>query len=299
MRAKIQLAMDGLVHGGVLTGFYQGQFRPLYQLADDMAERLAAMANDDRLNHTVRQLAIMALNESGDPQLQNKLKPLIIDVAEEVAKELRRSQLAAPPASDAEQVDYQRVLLSRYARYALAKAGYPDAVKEKIKEYQSRLRDALERLAPRALRELIDLPNDQLVKLMERPKDPSQRARIDALRDAALAPMTLGVQLHIADMMFEIAYHYQQLKRYDDCIRQYHFLCFLFEQSQSGNMQSQSARYNLACIFALRGDKERALDELEAAVAIGYYDFEWAMEDRDLASIRDEPRFKKLVGIGG
>ncbi|MFO0982068.1 MAG: hypothetical protein U1E76_10065 [Planctomycetota bacterium] len=123
------------------------------------------------------------------------------------------------------------------------------------------------------------------MKLMERPKDPSQRARIDALRDAALAPMTLGVQLHIADMMFEIAYHYQQLKRYDDRIRQYHFLRFLFEQSQSGNMP-QSARYNLACIFALRGDKERALDELEAAVAIGYYDFEWAMEDRDLASIR-------------
>ncbi|MFO0982069.1 MAG: hypothetical protein U1E76_10070 [Planctomycetota bacterium] len=139
-------------HGGVLTGFYQDS-SGRHQLADDMAERLAAMANDDRLNHTVRQLAIMALNESGDPQLQNKLKPLIIDVAEEVAKELRRSQLAAPPASDAEQVDYQRVLLSRYARYALAKAGYLGRGKGRGEDQgvPEPVADALERLAPRRL----------------------------------------------------------------------------------------------------------------------------------------------------
>ncbi|HTL90893.1 MAG TPA: tetratricopeptide repeat protein, partial [Steroidobacteraceae bacterium] len=102
----------------------------------------------------------------------------------------------------------------------------------------------------------------------------------------------------LASLLFEIAYHHQQLKRYDDCIRRYELLVFLFAGGEpAANSTAISAHYNLACIYALQGDKEKALDELEAAIKIGFYDFGWAQEDRDLASLREEPRFKALLSV--
>jgi Flp pilus assembly protein TadD len=56
-----------------------------------------------------------------------------------------------------------------------------------------------------------------------------------------------------------------------------------------------TVRYNLACSLALLGRTEEALDALEKAVALGYEDPEHLMADEDLASLRDEPRFREIV----
>jgi quercetin dioxygenase-like cupin family protein len=61
------------------------------------------------------------------------------------------------------------------------------------------------------------------------------------------------------------------------------------------NMEEKDApvmHYQLACVEALSGNRERALDELQAAVEAGGERFRaWAQADDDFASIRDDPRF--------
>lgn len=59
-------------------------------------------------------------------------------------------------------------------------------------------------------------------------------------------------------------------------------------------------RYNAACLFALEGQAERALDCIEAAIQRGFTNREWFEKDPDLASLRDHPRFQIMMdGIDG
>ncbi len=55
------------------------------------------------------------------------------------------------------------------------------------------------------------------------------------------------------------------------------------------------AHYNLACSFALLKQPEQALKTLRRAVELGYRDFRYMKQDRDLDSIRRDPRFKQLL----
>ncbi len=53
--------------------------------------------------------------------------------------------------------------------------------------------------------------------------------------------------------------------------------------------------YNRACYLAVEGSSEAALDALEKAIAVTAEDRNCARDDDDFASLRKEPRFKKLV----
>ena len=55
-----------------------------------------------------------------------------------------------------------------------------------------------------------------------------------------------------------------------------------------------SAKYNLACTYALKGDREAALDWLEKSVNVGFDDSDRLHQDPDIASLRGESRFKKI-----
>jgi hypothetical protein len=58
--------------------------------------------------------------------------------------------------------------------------------------------------------------------------------------------------------------------------------------------ESAATYYNLACFRALAGDKEGALDEAKRAHEMDPESFaQWAPNDSDLDSIRDDPRFPK------
>jgi predicted esterase len=52
-----------------------------------------------------------------------------------------------------------------------------------------------------------------------------------------------------------------------------------------------SAFYNLACAYALKGDKDRALLALLAAKRAGFADRSQMAKDADLSSLRGDPRF--------
>ncbi|OGD19739.1 MAG: hypothetical protein A2W03_13455 [Candidatus Aminicenantes bacterium RBG_16_63_16] len=53
-------------------------------------------------------------------------------------------------------------------------------------------------------------------------------------------------------------------------------------------------QYNVACLFALEGEKTRAIQSLEAAVRAGFAHRDWVAKDPDLDSLRDDPRFQAL-----
>jgi tetratricopeptide (TPR) repeat protein len=55
------------------------------------------------------------------------------------------------------------------------------------------------------------------------------------------------------------------------------------------------AHYNLACSYALLKKPDLALKTLRRAVELGYRDFRYMRDDRDLESIRHDPRFRQLL----
>lgn len=55
------------------------------------------------------------------------------------------------------------------------------------------------------------------------------------------------------------------------------------------------AHYNLACSYALLKRPEQSLQTLRRAVELGYRDFRYMREDRDLETIRHDPRFRQLL----
>src|SRR5262245_50306741 len=55
------------------------------------------------------------------------------------------------------------------------------------------------------------------------------------------------------------------------------------------------AHYNLACSYALLRRTEPALKTLRRAVELGYHDFRYMREDRDLDAVRHDPRFRQLL----
>lgn len=62
-----------------------------------------------------------------------------------------------------------------------------------------------------------------------------------------------------------------------------------------GDAQEGSARYNLACYYALHGQLADALTELRPALALRPDLISWAREDHDLDSLRADPAFQALV----
>jgi tetratricopeptide (TPR) repeat protein len=58
---------------------------------------------------------------------------------------------------------------------------------------------------------------------------------------------------------------------------------------------SELLRYNLACSYALAGQKDTAFRTLHQAVALGYHDVEHLCRDNDLNSLKSDPRFEALV----
>ena len=55
------------------------------------------------------------------------------------------------------------------------------------------------------------------------------------------------------------------------------------------------AHYNLACSLSLLKKIDPALRALRKAVELGYRDFRYLREDRDLDAIRKDPRFRQLL----
>src|SRR5207245_10550478 len=59
--------------------------------------------------------------------------------------------------------------------------------------------------------------------------------------------------------------------------------------------EDSSVLYNLACIYALAGSSDEALDHLNRAIKNGFGQREWLENDSALDPIRSDPRFEALM----
>ncbi len=59
--------------------------------------------------------------------------------------------------------------------------------------------------------------------------------------------------------------------------------------------EDAGVRYNVACLYALEGETDRAFECLEEAVRAGFGNREWLANDPDIESLREDPRFGALM----
>ena len=73
----------------------------------------------------------------------------------------------------------------------------------------------------------------------------------------------------------------------------------LDESVSSNNLifGSETKYYNRACLEALLGNPDLALDLLEKSLGEDPSRREWAQKDPDLRSLRSHPRYRALVGL--
>jgi TolB-like protein/Flp pilus assembly protein TadD len=67
------------------------------------------------------------------------------------------------------------------------------------------------------------------------------------------------------------------------------------EQALAIDPDDAGVRYNVACLYALEGEPDRAIDCLEEAIRVGFGNKGWIEQDPDLTPIREHPRFQGLL----
>ncbi|MFH0946665.1 MAG: hypothetical protein V2A76_15835 [Planctomycetota bacterium] len=255
--ARLVVLLEQVMHEGRIPGFFDGQFAALHALDGSAYWRILRLAWDPKPHFVIRALATMALHEAAHSDLAVQLGPLIIDAGSE-ASDLARARRWFRADEDSMR-SYLRASLSQYVRYSLAKAGVAGPINEKIGK--------LRMLASRNLQEA------------------------EILREAGEEQQYRLVLDQAMGYYFEIGYHHQQLDEYVKAELHYRVVIDQDEVVSS----ARTAHYNLACIRALQGRKEEALEELKLAVKTGYKDSGWAMRDGDLKSLRDDERFHRIL----
>jgi serine/threonine protein kinase/Tfp pilus assembly protein PilF len=69
------------------------------------------------------------------------------------------------------------------------------------------------------------------------------------------------------------------------------------ERALTMDPSEQSIHYNVACVYSVEGQVERALDCLQRAVELGFSHREWIENDSDLDAIRSHPRYADILAI--
>ena len=91
-----------------------------------------------------------------------------------------------------------------------------------------------------------------------------------------------------AQAWFLLAHAQHNLKKYREAITAY-------AECDKLGYAPQVTKYNVACAYALLGERDQAFAWLEKAVAAGFNDVPTLKSDDDLASLRADARFAKLI----
>ncbi len=59
--------------------------------------------------------------------------------------------------------------------------------------------------------------------------------------------------------------------------------------------EDAGVRYNVACLYALEGRSDAAIECLEECVRLGFGNAAWIGKDPDLASLHGDPRYEALL----
>jgi Flp pilus assembly protein TadD len=122
------------------------------------------------------------------------------------------------------------------------------------------------------------------------------------------APATLQEMAAENQQRFELRFFTDILRRYPDYVDVLRIMSQLL--TQVGRYpealevdlrlvrlrpQDAVAHYNLACTYARLNKTDAAIRALRRAIELGYRDYRYIKQDRDLDSIRDDPRYRELM----
>jgi TolA-binding protein len=97
---------------------------------------------------------------------------------------------------------------------------------------------------------------------------------------------------------FNEAMGYHTAKEFDKSIEGFKRLAYAFKDHSNKDVVKQAAStpaYNVACGYALKGDKEQAIDWLDLSIKLGFDQWDHIRTDSDFDSIRKERRFLRLL----
>lgn len=139
---------------------------------------------------------------------------------------------------------------------------------------------------------------ERRMKALEEEKERLAEDLAKAKRDAADDPLRAEAKksgphdLPEAKEMFDQALElHDKDKNFKESIRLFKRIYFQFPKHQLG----VTSAYNVACGYALAGQKEEALDWLELSVKTGFAKIDHLRTDPDLDSLRGEKRYKRLL----
>jgi Flp pilus assembly protein TadD len=69
------------------------------------------------------------------------------------------------------------------------------------------------------------------------------------------------------------------------------------ERALAIDPEENTTLYNVACVHALLGRRDSALELLETTVRNGFGNKDWMENDPDLSGLRSDPRFESLVQL--
>jgi beta-lactamase regulating signal transducer with metallopeptidase domain/tetratricopeptide (TPR) repeat protein len=93
------------------------------------------------------------------------------------------------------------------------------------------------------------------------------------------------------ELWYEVGSKLLSLRKLDDAV------FALNEAVKHLGYRNQNAMYNLACAYAVRGDRQNALTWIEKAVNAGYDDPDHIRRDEDFESLQDDPRFENIIEL--
>ncbi len=133
------------------------------------------------------------------------------------------------------------------------------------------------------------------------------------LRSDALTSLAVNANVRLGEPERALAYFEEAFALNQNDFMRVLLACYRARSGQAAEARAQIAQvavspslfYNLACTYALLGDAERALDYLARELSENHptqgsleRQRAWARTDPDLVSLRDDPRFRQLVGDG-
>jgi tetratricopeptide (TPR) repeat protein len=281
-REKVLLSLERFAltvtgSDGEVKGFFAEPFRELKQLEGLATEPLLEVVFGSSYSLLAKTLAVRALGDIGATDSVARLRSAWDELDSPFVTSLLEMRfLNAPLASTVDPIDELRKAIA----FALERLGESKPFEDLVDDYQRQIARRLEDVS------LFERTHGKIWDDPEQLSNPVVQKKLSELNQAE----------------WELAYAYNQVRRFDEAIAQYGKVVDNLERMNRAREISKSllnlTHYNLACIHSQRNDVEASLHELTLAIETGFRDFAWIDKDRDLDAVRGDPRFAKILSKG-